>query len=207
LIWQHWRASHKPEIPSQILSLEITPSQKSEQGIIYKEGAKAIVVGKNLAKVEFYQRGGGTEIYTSPEGGLIAAGAKLEAEYGKEIWESPSLPVGKSMIEFCAIGFNEKGTKGGEVCLSHVFGQTQEETQQEAQKLQNKILLDNCIADAQQQYDDAVNNYFDSCIASTDNSDNALEACTQWADQKGQEISQRYENLKNACYKKYPDAK
>jgi len=34
-----------------------------------------------------------------------------------------------------------------------------------------------------------------------------LEACTQWADQKGQEISQRYENLKNACYKKYPDAK
>ena len=41
--WQYFGA---PEVEPQIQKLEIIPSQKTEEGIVYQEGAKAIVIGK-----------------------------------------------------------------------------------------------------------------------------------------------------------------
>jgi hypothetical protein len=203
-IWRHQKASSETvEIKSQIKSLEIIPSQHSENGITYQEGAKAVVMGINLSNVGFYQRGG-EKIYFSAEGELIGGGTKTEVKDGKEKWESPSLPISGLFVEFCAVGFNAGGSRVGEVCLSDVYGQTQEELQQEAQKLQNKILLDNCIADVQKKYDETTNNYWDSCIGSSGDSEVAVEACAEWADKKEQEISPKFQNLRNQCYQKYP---
>jgi len=112
-------------IKPEIQTLEIIPSQESEDGIVYQEGAKAIATGKNLAKVEFRQRGGG-QIYTSPEGGLIGIGTKTATQDNEEKWESPPLPTEKLLREFCAIGFDIKGNKVGEVCLFNVYGQVDE---------------------------------------------------------------------------------
>jgi len=116
--WQYFGA---PEVEPQIQKLEIIPSQKTEEGIVYQEGAKAIVIGKNLAKVEFRQRGGG-QIYTSPEGGLVGVGVKIEVKDETEKWEM-LLPLGRSMNEFCAFGFNANGEKIGEICLFNVYGE------------------------------------------------------------------------------------
>lgn len=106
---------------AKLITLEITPSQETEEGIVYQEGAKAIATGKNLAKVEFRQRGGG-QIYTSPEGGLVGTGKKTETKEGKERWEL-LLPSDRLIPEFCAIGFGVNGEKIGEICLPNVFGQ------------------------------------------------------------------------------------
>ncbi|MDP3990887.1 MAG: hypothetical protein Q8P63_01155 [Candidatus Nealsonbacteria bacterium] len=113
--WQYFRIS-------QIKSLEIIPSQKTEQGIVYQEDAKAIIIGKNLDKVELYQRGGGTGIYTSPEGGLIGMASKIKDSWGKESWEVASLPIERLIAELCAVGFDEKENKIGEVCIYNVYG-------------------------------------------------------------------------------------
>ena len=135
--WQYWQTpsetipseettlSETPETRAQIQSLEITPSQQSEEGIVYQEGAKAVATGKELSKVEFRQRGGG-QIYTSPEGGLIGTGIKTEVKDGEEKWESLQLPTERLLSEFCAIGFDSEGNKVGEVCLFNVYGQALE---------------------------------------------------------------------------------
>ncbi|MFH1233888.1 MAG: hypothetical protein V1649_04555 [Patescibacteria group bacterium] len=114
--WQYFKVS-------EIKSLEIIPSQKTEQGVVYQEGAKAIITGKNLNKVELYQRGGGTGIYTSPEGGLIGTALKTKTSWGKEIWEVISLPAERLIVELCAVGFDEKENKVGEVCLFNVYSE------------------------------------------------------------------------------------
>lgn len=111
-----------PETKAQIQSLEIIPSQQSEEGIIYQEGAKIVVIGKKLSKVEFRQRGGG-QIYISPEGGLMGTGIKTEAKDGEEKWESSLLPIERFLNELCAIGFDSEDNKVGEVCLFNVYGQ------------------------------------------------------------------------------------
>ncbi|MFH1181213.1 MAG: hypothetical protein V1705_02285 [bacterium] len=109
---------------SEIKSLEIIPSQKTEQGVVYQEGAKAVITGKNLDKVELYQRGGGTGIYTSPEGGLVGIASKIKNNWGKEIWEVVSLPAERLMAELCAVGFDKKENKVGETCLFDVYGES-----------------------------------------------------------------------------------
>jgi len=130
-VWQYFGVTaEKTEVSEELteeaqeaklISLEIIPSQKTEKGIVYPEGAKAIAIGKNLARVEFRQRGGGTEIYTSPEGGLVGIGKKIEVKEGKEKYET-LLPSKRLMREFCVLGFDQKERKIGEICLFNVRG-------------------------------------------------------------------------------------
>lgn len=117
LAWQYFTAPK-----AQIQNLKIIPSQETAEGIVYSEGARAVVMGENLAKVEFRQRGGG-QIYTDPEGGLIGNGIMVETKNGEERWES-ALPTERLMNEFCAVGFDRKGDKIGEVCIFNVFGKS-----------------------------------------------------------------------------------
>lgn len=121
--WQYFGIQKE----SKIISFEVIPSQKTKEGIVYQEGAKAIVIGENLARVEFRQRGGGTQIYTDPEGGLVGMGVKTETQGGKQGWEV-LLPSERWIKEFCALVFNVQGEKIGETCLFDVFSQSTNET-------------------------------------------------------------------------------
>ncbi len=127
LVWQKFQlplekllsGETQPET-SEVMNLEIVPSQRSEVAgglcaISYQEGAKAIVKGKNLIKVEFYERGGGTGIYNSPEGALVGTGVKNS----EGDWEF-ALPIGSGtwFRSFCAVGFGADGDKSGEACLN-----------------------------------------------------------------------------------------
>lgn len=126
--WKYWQAQEEispsviTESEPQILSLEIIPSQQSGEGIVYQKGAKAIVIGKNLERVEIRQRGGG-QIYTSTEGGLIGTGVRAEVNNGEEKWEISSLPTERLSKEFCAVGFDSNDNKAGEICLYNVYGE------------------------------------------------------------------------------------
>ena len=110
------------ETKPQIQTLEIIPSEKSDEGLItyYREGAKAVATGINLSKVEFRQRGGGTQIYTSPEGGLIGVSTMADVKNGEEKWEVP-LPSERLMLTLCAVGFDAEESKVGEVCLHNIL--------------------------------------------------------------------------------------
>jgi hypothetical protein len=103
---------------AKIESFKIIPSQNSGEGVVYQKGAKAIVIGQNLSEVKFYQRGGGTNIYISPEGNLIGNASKISENQ----WELSSLPSEKLMREFCAIGLDKDGKKVNEACLFNVWG-------------------------------------------------------------------------------------
>ncbi|MCH7605350.1 hypothetical protein IID24_05175 [Patescibacteria group bacterium] len=114
------------ETKPKIQTLEIIPSQQSDEGLIiyYQEGAKAVATGMNLSKVEFRQRGGGTQIYTSPEGGLIGVSTMADVKNGEEKWEVP-LPSERLMLTLCAVGFDAVGNKVGEVCLHNILSESQ----------------------------------------------------------------------------------
>ena len=81
MVYQYYFVPREARVPGvftspALLSFNIIPSDKSEQGIVYLTGAEAVLKANNLSRVEFRQRGGGTGIYTSPEGGLVASGLK-----------------------------------------------------------------------------------------------------------------------------------
>lgn len=104
---------------SELLGLYILPSDKIENAIRYSEGAKAVLKGRNLSKVEFYQTGGGTDIYNSKEGGLLGQGVKTVNANG-ELWKI-NLPKEKRFAEICALGFDAKNNKVGRLCLQNVY--------------------------------------------------------------------------------------
>lgn len=103
-----------------LLSFNIVPSEKSEQGITYQKGAEAVLKANNLSKVEFIQRGGGTGIYTSTEGGLVGVGIKTEAG-NEELWKL-TLPSDRRFVEICALGYDSNNNKVGETCLNNAVG-------------------------------------------------------------------------------------
>lgn len=100
---------------SEVLSLNIVPSEKSELGIVYDTGAKAVVQGTNLFRVDFYQRGGATDIYTDPKGGLLGSGVKMNTSHELLLPDERWLPI------ICALGFNSQNQKIGEICLNNVI--------------------------------------------------------------------------------------
>ncbi|MSU54855.1 MAG: hypothetical protein EXS48_03440 [Candidatus Staskawiczbacteria bacterium] len=100
---------------SELLSFNIVPSEKSELGIVYDIGAKAVAEGTNLTRVDFYQRGGGTDIYTDPEGGLLGTGTKVNNTY------ELLLPEERWLKTICVLGFNSQNQKIGEICLDNVI--------------------------------------------------------------------------------------
>lgn len=101
-----------------LISFNIIPSDKSGQGITYPDGAKAQVKANNVSRVEFRQLGGGTDIYTSPEGGLVGTGIETMSA-NQQLWEL-ALPSDRVFTELCALGFDSHNNKVGEICLNNV---------------------------------------------------------------------------------------
>lgn len=197
LIWEiafNNRIVPEKEIKSEILKMEIIPSEKTDAGIFYQEGAKAVVLGVNLSKVEFYQK----------EGDFAVVGKKTETQNGKEKWESDFLPTGKLFVNFCAVGSDSKNNEIGEVCLSDVKGLTEEEVRKAEQKAKNKVMLEECLAAVGEKYSKILEDYFNLCAQSAGESESAIMSCMERTEEKEAGLKPQIKNSEDACYRKYP---
>jgi len=121
----------KEERETKIEHLEIIPSQKVLQNIIYyqvpyykEEGVKAVVTGKNLGKIELLQKRG---VFHEQPRIIKGTDIKREIQGDKEKWEITLPRLGYLrgyFLEFCAVGFDLSEERIGEVCLHNVFGDT-----------------------------------------------------------------------------------
>lgn len=104
--------------------LEIIPSREQEiskgtMGIYFKKGAQAVIYSNDAAKVEFRHRGGGTAIYTDPEGGFVGVGQKSIAPDGRTKW-GITMPE-RNLNTLCALILDNQGIKIKEICLYNII--------------------------------------------------------------------------------------
>jgi len=109
---------------SELLSFEIVPSYQEGNELVYRVGAEAVIKGKRLAKVELWQQGGGTGIYTDPSGrgALVGEAVRTSTEDNLEIWSYP-LPDSRLFISLTAYAYNEHGEEIGKKMLSGVVSE------------------------------------------------------------------------------------